>query len=502
MNIRIFSLDRKYFKAFCYLLIFSLVYVLPIIWANFYYIDDLGRLLTGRTGWDGDGRPMVSLLSIILSDGKPLMDMSPWIQILATIVLDYALLFFAKKIIPAASALKLFGVAACGYLNLFMLENLSYKYDSLGMMLALSLFLILFALPESLGNKKIFLASCIAVLLSLCLYQAALGSYISLAIVECVWLLYIKVKGNVIIQRILLRAFSMLLGGLLYRFSIVPYYMSDNGYASAHVSLLNPLSGQGLQTWYAHISAFFSLYVDYGVTIGVMGILLLLVLYGALGHISWVVWTGRGTSIPIKLVSVIFILTVPFLLLGATIFTLTLLKEPVIAPRVMISFTVFSLFMGLMLYHVSEIKKGFYFLLVASLACTLSFSSYYGNLLKQQDKINTQVATYLVYDINQIETQEGKKFNEVAFIGTSPESQALILAKKKRPLFSRLIPIYMNNNWYWGGQYLSCFRTSTVKLKSGGADAATIQALTSVRSNEFYKLYEKDNSLIIQYLSE
>ena len=150
----------------------------------------------------------------------------------------------------------------------------------------------------------------------------------------------------------------------------------------------------------------------------------------------------------------------------------------------------------------SEIKKGFYFLLVVSLACTLSFSSYYGNLLKQQDKINTQVATYLVYDINQIETQKGKKFNEVTFIGTSPESQALILAKKKRPLFSRLIPIYMNNNWYWGGQYLSCFRTSTVKLKSGGADAAAIQALTPVRNNEFYKLYEKDNSLIIQYLSE
>ena len=152
-------------------------------------------------------------------------------------------------------------------------------------------------------------------------------------------------------------------------------------------------------------------------------------------------------------------------LLGATIFTLTLLKEPVVAPRVMISFTVFALFMGLMLYHVSEIKKGFYFLLVVSLACTLSFSSYYGMLLKQQDKINTQVATYLVYDINQIETQKGKKFNEVTFIGTSPESQALILAKKKRPLFSRLIPIYMNNNWYWGGQYLSCFRTARGMLK-------------------------------------
>ena len=182
MNIRTFSLNRENFKAFCYLLIFSLVYVLPIILANFYYIDDLGRLLTGRTGWDGDGRPLVSLLSIILSDGKPLMDMSPWIQILATIVLDYALIFFAKKIIPAASALKIFGVAACGYLNLFMLENLSYKYDSLGMMLALSIFLILFALPDSLGNKKIFLASCIAVLLSLCLYQAASGAYISLAI--------------------------------------------------------------------------------------------------------------------------------------------------------------------------------------------------------------------------------------------------------------------------------------------------------------------------------
>lgn len=47
MNMKAFYLQEKYFKAFCGLFIFSMIYIFPIILANFYYVDDLLRSMSG-----------------------------------------------------------------------------------------------------------------------------------------------------------------------------------------------------------------------------------------------------------------------------------------------------------------------------------------------------------------------------------------------------------------------------------------------------------------------
>ena len=155
MSTRFFCLEGKYVKAFTAFAIFSLMYIFPIVIANFYYIDDLGRSLSGYTGWNSNGRPLLSAISIILSDGKILMDISPWIQIAAVVVFSYSLILYIRKYAVEASVFQIFFIAVCGYLNLFLLENFSYKYDSLGMILSLSLYFILFAFPDSLSKKKI-----------------------------------------------------------------------------------------------------------------------------------------------------------------------------------------------------------------------------------------------------------------------------------------------------------------------------------------------------------
>lgn len=284
---RNFVLKDKSLKAFIGLLIFSLIYILPIILANFYYIDDLGRSLRGYTDWNGNGRPLASLIAIVLSDGFPLMDVSPWIQILSVVVLDYSLICFVKKFAVQATSLQLFFTAAYGYLNLFLLENLSYKYDSLGMILALSLFFLLYAVSDKCSNYIRIVLSSGAILFSLSLYQAAIGAYISLAIVECIFLLYQSQTWKDILIRLLNRIIGICIGGAFYKFVIVKKFVSNQGYSADHASMANFFTPQGLAAIRTNVIQFGHLFKALGKTLGVLGILLALAMFIGLGIIAY-----------------------------------------------------------------------------------------------------------------------------------------------------------------------------------------------------------------------
>ena len=502
MNTKLLSLEGKYFKAFVFLTLFSLVYILPIILANFYYIDDLGRSLRGYTGWNGNGRPIASLLAIIFSARKPLLDVSPWIQISSVLVFNYSLVLFLKKYITKATAFQIFCVAGFSYLNLFLLENLSYKYDSFGMIFSIGVFLFTYALPESIDWRKQIMISVLSVIVSLSTYQAAIGAYISLIVIECLYFICQDKLWGHIIKRGLLRIVGLGVGGLIYKLVIARIYVSKSGYSAEHASLVNPFTLQGIQQIHTNIIAFSNMLKDYGITLGVLGIVLLVVLGIGLLCKAHSTWHNRKESIICKIVSAGMIVTSPFLLICASVLSLILLKYPVMAPRVMLSLTIFTLFIGIVIYWLSEVKKEFLLVSVLTLICTLSFSSAYGNLLTRQEKMNTLVATNIVYDINRVEAEYSRKIDKVAFIGHSSKCQELLLISKKRPLFARLVPIYMNNNWFWGGQYLSHYRTRLVQLKSDKDDRSYVNSNDAVQENEFYKLYLRNDKLIIVFESK
>lgn len=499
MNTKLLSLEGKYFKAFVLLMLFSLIYILPIVLANFYYIDDLGRSLSGYTGWNGNGRPIASLLAIVFSDRKPLMDVSPWIQIASILMLNYSLALFLKKYIPKATAFQLFCVAGFSYLNLFLLENLSYKYDSFGMIFSISIFLFIYALPESIDWKKKIIVSTLSAIVSLSTYQAAIGAYISLAVIECLYFICQNELWRNIAKIGLIRIFGLGFGGLFYKLVIARIYVAKEGYSAEHASLANPFTPQGIQHIYTNIITFSSVLKDFGITLGVLGLALLLVLCIGILYKAYSIWRRRKESTCYKILSAGMIVVSPILLICASVMSLILLKYPVVAPRVMLSFTIFTLFIGIVIYWLSEVNKAALLIAVLTLICTLSFSSSYGNLLSRQEKMNTLVATNIVYDINRVEAEYTRKIDKVAFIGHSPKCPELLLISKKRPLFTRLVPIYMNNGWSWGGQYLSHYRTRSVQLKSDKDDKSYIKSADMIRENEFYKLYLRDDKLIVVF---
>jgi len=506
MNKEKIRLNGSYLRAYIGLVIFSLVYVLPIIIANFYYIDDLGRSLEGNTGWKGNGRPLADWVAIILSDGKPLMDVSPWIQILSVVTLDYVLILFVKKLIPMASAFQLFIVASFAYLNLFMLENLSYKFDSFGMIVSLGIFLLLYSLPDKNVNRKFLcLSSSLAVLLSLSIYQASVGAYISLAVLEVIYFLYQKSMWRDIMERVALRVLGILTGGLVYKLIIANRYVDKHGYSAEHSSFLNPFSSADVSILIDNLASFGNMFRDYGLTLGVLGILLLLVLYIGLGIIAKSIWRNREDTFSVKVITIFFLMISPVVFLLAAVAFLAMLRAPIFAPRVMMSFTVFTLFTGLVIYYLSESggwlgEKTFFTLGVLVLVGMLSFSSYYGNLLTRQEKINSLVATFLVYDINEVEQNKGHKAEKLAFVGHSPKCKELLLANKKRPLYDRLIPVYMNNGWIWGSVYLEHLKKEAIKFEPEADDRDYTNSIKPVKTNEYYELYWRGDKLIAKFM--
>lgn len=94
----ILYLEQNHKRALALLFILSIIYIIPIMIANFEYIDDLGRSLLGNTDWTLDGRPLVTVISIIFSNSTVLMDTSPWLQIVSVFLLDYTIILWLKKI--------------------------------------------------------------------------------------------------------------------------------------------------------------------------------------------------------------------------------------------------------------------------------------------------------------------------------------------------------------------------------------------------------------------
>lgn len=148
----LFLLNERDKKIFFIVAIYSFLFVFPIILADVYYVDDIGRSMSGHAAWIADGRPLMMLMAAIISNGKSLLPVFPVPLLMSVILLDYTLVLLAKKYIKDGTIYSI-GLPLClVFSNWFLLENFSYSYEALGMIVALCLFLRAFYLPSGVGS--------------------------------------------------------------------------------------------------------------------------------------------------------------------------------------------------------------------------------------------------------------------------------------------------------------------------------------------------------------
>ncbi len=489
------KLDAKYQKVYAWVFGFSLIYIASILLANVQYADDTTRTIQGY-GWNHDGRLLWSWITYIVHGHSELMDISPWGQILGVAFLDYGLICWVRKHIPEASIIKSAMVAAFAYVNICLLQNVVYKYDSMGMLLGLSLVLFLYSLPDNYSKGKKAILSALIVLAIMYIYQAILGAYIALAIFEGFILVKDGASRDAFIHALVPRLVGLVIAVILWKISFICVASSYLGpYAKGHAGLVSFVTVDGLKIIYKNVLGFISIFKDYFQTIKWIEIMLMASMCIGLVRIAYTVWNENSYGKGAKAASIIFVLITPILLIAASIAPLVFLKSTVCKPRVLLSFTVFTLFQGYIIYTLSQYFSKVWIVSLLTLVITLSHAAYFGNLLNCQYKFNENIDWLIVRDINDLEQEKGIHFDKISNIGsTEIKCRELLLAKNEKPLYDKMIFRWFGKNY---GNYYNHYRMRPIKGASTKKDK--IKFKQPDRQTEFYKLYAVGDEIVVVF---
>lgn len=167
----------------------TFLYILPTIISNTPYNDDFSRIIIGNS-WDDDGRLLPSILVRLLNHATTIYSPAP-LPLLLSVPIFVLGGLLVRRLFVDLSDPYLSGIISFGFIvNPFLICLFPYQLDSLGLALSLVLLLVPYALVIPSGGKKqlfYYYAKCsLCLFLSLNSYQASLGFFMSLAVMELV----------------------------------------------------------------------------------------------------------------------------------------------------------------------------------------------------------------------------------------------------------------------------------------------------------------------------
>ena len=445
-----YHMDSKGKLFLIYLSSLCFIYIIPIIIANRYYIDDLGRAQDGYFGWSSNGRPLADLLmSLVNLNAESTIDISPltlFIGIIIFIICAY--LYFRSNLNhfnSIASAVICFLIIA----NPFLLENLSYKFDVVPMIAALSLMLLPFLSYSSKLLKWFFSVS--FVVISLCLYQAVIGFFVCLAVIEFIINASNKqyTKQLDLIIDILCRAAQLLVGYFIY--SNISAHFVFGEYNIEHSTLIS-IDREGINIFINNALAFLSMVLLY-----VNGMLLLSLI--SLATVSiFIIKTAIGIFNNnrrsfLNLIIIILLLISPLIIMAFAAIHLCLLKYPVFSDRVMASFSGFMLLVGISYFSLIKNFKHHIILSTPFVLPLLVYSYAFGSAMDAQNKFDYFLSHIMAEEISRNDPEATKT---IMFFGVQPSSPHRDNAIRRFPSLSSVVPLYYNNGW-WGKGMIKMF---------------------------------------------
>ncbi|WP_145338986.1 glucosyltransferase domain-containing protein [Pantoea sp. PSNIH1] len=166
----------------------AMAFVMPFSIHNIDFVDDWIRVDTGNTGWEGNGRPVSSIVMALLSlslsnffgDGV-LKDTFPFNLYLSSILMVSSGYIICKMLkIRSKGIMTLMMI--CPVVNPYWIGNISFRFDSLVMSMAF-IFAVMSVILVNYNTKRNFFLAVTSAIIMLCLYQAAINVIIALATV-------------------------------------------------------------------------------------------------------------------------------------------------------------------------------------------------------------------------------------------------------------------------------------------------------------------------------
>ncbi|WP_285420445.1 glucosyltransferase domain-containing protein [Pseudomonas sp. efr-133-TYG-5] len=160
------------------------LFILPLILADFPYIDDNWRTLAAGNAWAGQGRLFADWLYQALTFTGAAPNIFPLPLLLACVAMSFALTRLTFHYFPEPSLACCLVVLPLWY-NPFLLQNLSYQYDGPGMLL--SLVAVVYAITfQAASRVRQWLVPALLLALAIGLYQISVNVFLGLCCVELV----------------------------------------------------------------------------------------------------------------------------------------------------------------------------------------------------------------------------------------------------------------------------------------------------------------------------
>lgn len=480
-----FKKDEKIFLISLSIMI--LLYISPIILADRLYIDDILRSQYGYKNWGLNGRPLAdAVMALVNMTPGEIVDISPLPLLIACGAYVLCSLAYYKTAInfisPLKAGLLFFFVIA----NPFLLENLSYKFDVLPMILSVAVLLLPFCGIRNLYLKIAAGAMCVAA--SLSLYQASIGFFCSLALIE----LAIAYRRNSatdcnLLKDLCLRAVSLLIGYLAY--SIIAKYFIQGDYNETHSQMIG-LNFEGLQSV---IDTSRGMNYQLMRTIGEMPIVVYAVAIIAVVFSVYSVYARKASLSVSRFILSLVIITSPATIYLLSFIHLSLLKNPIFVHRVLASFC--GIIMYVILMTLMNIKsKTFLAILLAPLFLFANYYSFaYGNALKYQKEYDVKLSSELAQIVS---SDDPDGIKQVRIFGTQGSSIQRLNAIKRLSSLEPLIPLYYTGGW-WGTHLIKMY---DIKNEiTGESDLNRACSMREISSNQRYRVYSDQNSILIAF---
>ncbi len=412
MNFKVISLNKKEQKAFLFIFFISLLCLSSLLQSNQLYLDDFVRVMKGTGGWEVNGRPIASFVSVLLQLGEPLTDISPLPQIICVALYALGIIYLAR-IFKIDNSLLLILSGIIFVINPYNLSLYSFIFDSFPMGLGVFCSIVSFC-SAKIGIEKIkhrkysalaFVSSIFLLIISLCLYQPISSFYLA----SFIFYLLIKLCRDINLKESL-NCFLIYLNILVLSF--LAYIPIKNHYIEGRYTLTHskiPSLNQIPETITKNIIQSWN-QIIWGLQNSIILFLIIgLLVLVAVNIIFQIIRNNfkQKKYFPYLITSLSLGIFYYFILVCSFIFPSLILSQPVWTARIFTGFTAIVGIGCLFLAHfwsASKFSLLKYILISYLCLIVLSFTNLsltYGNVIHHQNVYEQRIGTLIIADIEQ-----------------------------------------------------------------------------------------------------
>jgi Glucosyl transferase GtrII len=482
--INIHEIDTHQKRDLSYFFTIALIFVYPIIHSNIYFRDDLARVADGFPRWEKIGRPLATYVYRVfsISLGGKILDIAPLTQIASIFVLTLTAFVYNEYIKREFQHGMLF-VSSVLTISPFLLGNLSYKFDSLGMVLGL--FFATLAFCQIFKNKNGFIKSIVLLIVALSLYQPMINFFLGLLSLE-ILLLDDEINLSKIIKKVSVRISQYLISLIVYQFTINEYFYRHPGRDT-----LIPIDSNFFDKIFINATDFFKplLFLD---NKSIMLFFAFLFIW-ALSIWAFDVFKKENKS---QRITCLFLALLFYIV---SIFgPMILLKEPIAMPRTIPSFYLFAAFPIILTFKARNGR--FSYMWTIPIIVSLGISYQYGVALKNQFDYDMNTVNLIQADLLRSGTHDDYPVYIIGQNKVAPQSKTIIehnslIRRNARPMLGysaekmfQSAGVY-NTQFSWDSEFY---------LK----DPDFIESLcktpvTTISENSLYGIYKSSNSVYV-----